>query len=92
MSVLLLNFDFFIEKNVQPLNKSLGFHSRCAQTLTKRPNSWHQKCYHVGTLKAFHLWTLGTSVKAKGLDSHSPPIKLPDFLHLSKDGHSVKTP
>ena len=35
------------------------------------------------TLEAFHLWTLGTGVKAERSDSCSPPIKLLDFLRLS---------
>ena len=51
-----------------------------------------KKYCHVGILKAFHLWTLCTSVKAERLDSHSLPIKLLDFLHLSTDKHSMKPP
>ena len=51
-----------------------------------------QKCYHVGTLEAFHLWSLATSVKVQRSTSRSPPITLLDFLHLSIDWPSVKTP
>ena len=59
------------------------------------PNSWlqkYQKCCHIGTLEAFYLWTWGISVKAKRLDSHSSPIQLLDFPHLSTNGHSMKPP
>ena len=43
MSVLLLNFEYFIQKNVWPLGKSLDLDSQCAQTLVDSPNSWCQK-------------------------------------------------
>ena len=49
-----------------------------------------KKCCHVGTLEAFHLWSLATSVKAQRSTSRSPPITLLDFLHLSIDRPSVK--
>ena len=51
-----------------------------------------KKCCHVGTLEAFHLWSLATSVKAQRSTSRSPPMTLLDFLHLSIDRPSVKTP
>ena len=51
-----------------------------------------KKCCHIGTLEAFHLWSLATSVKAQRSTSRSPPITLLDFLHLSIDRPSVKTP
>ena len=50
-----------------------------------------KKCYHIGTLEAFHLLNLGTSEKAKRSTSRSPPIKFLDFLHLLTDTHSLKT-
>ena len=50
-----------------------------------------KKCCHIGTLEAFHLWSLVTSVKAQRSTSRSPPITLLDFLHLSIDRPSVKT-
>ena len=43
---------------------------------------------HIGTLEAFHLWSLLTNLKADRSTSHSPPIKLLDFLHLLTNGHS----
>ena len=89
-SVFLLDFEYFIFLKIWSHNKSLDFHSWCVQTLAESPNSWRQKYCHVGTLEAFYLWTLGISVKAERLDSHSPPIKLLDFFHLSTNGHSVK--
>ena len=51
-----------------------------------------KKLCHVGTLEAFHLWIFEPSLKVKRLDSHSPPIKFLDFLHLSTNTHSVKPP
>ena len=49
-----------------------------------------KKYCHVSTLEAFHLWILGTSMKAKRPNSCSLPIKLLDFFHLSTKRHSVK--
>ena len=51
-----------------------------------------KKYCHVGTLEAFHLWSLGTSVKAKRSTSYSLPIKLLDFLHLLTNKHNLKIP
>ena len=53
MNVLLLDFEYFIEKYLTS-RQEFGF-SIIGTKSTK-------KYCHVGTLKAFHLWTLGTSV------------------------------
>ena len=58
---------------------------------TLRAKSAKKWC-HVGTFEAFHLWSLATNVKAQRSTSCSPPIILLDFLHLSIDPPSVKTP
>ena len=43
MSVLLSDFEYFIQKSVWLFSKSLGFSSWCAQTLAESPNSKYQK-------------------------------------------------
>ena len=92
MSVLLSDFEYFIEKSsVSQLEFGFPF-SVC-------PNSCREvellapkvpiSC-HVGILKAFHFWSLATSMKAKRSYSHSPSIKLLDFIYPSTVG-SVET-
>ena len=87
MSVLLSDFEYFIEKK-------FGLSTKVWVSIFTVPKflliKSAKKCCHVGILEAFQLWTLGTSVKAERLDSCTPPIKLLDFLHLSTDRHSVK--
>ena len=47
MSILLSDFEYLIQNNVRPLDKSLGFHSQCAQTLAEGPSSMRQMCQKV---------------------------------------------
>ena len=92
MSVLLIDFKYFIEK-------IFGFLTRvwvsilCVSKHLLRGKNFGtksaKKCCHVGTLKAFYLWSL--AIRRRGR-SCSPPIKLLHFLHLSTNGHSIKTP
>ena len=51
-----------------------------------------KKCCHIGTLEAFHFWSLAISVKAQRSTFCSSPVTLLDFLHLSIDRPSVKAP
>ena len=95
MSVLLSYFEYCVEK-------IFGLSTRVCVSILNGPKvlargqilgaKSAKMCCHVGILEAFHLWTLGTSVKAKRSDSHSPPIKLLDFFHFLISGHSVKIP
>ena len=94
MSVHLSDFEYFIEKK-------FGLSTRVWVSILDVPKLLPrgqilgiknaEKCCHIGTLEAFHLWTLATGVKAERSTSHSLPIKLLTFLHLSTDTHSVKT-
>ena len=68
---------------VRSLDKSLDPPRTDTQTLVERPNSWCQKCCHVGTLEAFHLWSLATSVKAQRSTSRLSTNHIAGFLHLS---------
>ena len=90
MNVLLLDFEYFIEKMLGLSTRVWVSIPSVPKLLPKVQTFGAKKCNHVGTLESFHLWTLGTSVKAKRSDSRSPLIKLLDFFHLPTDGHSVK--
>ena len=82
MSVVLSDFEYFIEKGFHLLTKVFFF-------ILRGPKSTKKYC-HVDTLEAFHLWSLATSVKAQRSSSRSPPIKLLDFLHLLTNRSSLK--
>ena len=68
ISVLLLDSKYFIEKK-------FGLSTRVWISILKGPKlllrgqtlstKSAKKCCHVGTLKAFYLWSLATSVKAQ---------------------------
>ena len=95
MSVLLLDFEYFMENKFHFLTRVWVSILRESKFLPRGQNldaKSAKKCCHVGTLEAFHLWSLATSVKAHRSTSCSPPIKLLDFLHLLTDWPSVKTP
>ena len=83
MSVLLSHFEYFIEKmfnlSVRVWVSILGVPKLLPRGQTLDAKST-KKCCHVGTLEAFHLRILATSVKVKRPDSHSPPIKLQDWV------------
>ena len=77
MSVFLSNFEYFIEKK-------FGFSTRVWVSILSMPKflprvqnlgakTTKKYCY-VGTLEAFYLWILGTSVKAKRPNFLSLPI------------------
>ena len=72
ISVLLSNSEYFIEKNFGLLTRVwvsvLGGPRLLSRGQTLGAKS-AKKCCHVGTLEAFHLWTLATSVKAQRLTS-----------------------
>ena len=94
MSVLLSKFKYFTEKifdlSTRVWISILIVPNPCREVEFLVPKVPRKHC-HVGTLEAFHLWSLATSVKAARSTSYCPPIKLLDFLHLSTEGHSVKT-
>ena len=90
MSVFLLEFEYFIEKKFH-LSTRVWISILGVLKFFPRGQTFGAKKYcHVGTLEAFHLLSLDTSMKAKRLTSCYPPIKLLGFLHLSTHGHSVK--
>ena len=67
MSVLLSHFEYFIKEKFHlstrvwvSILEGSKFLPR-GQTLDAKSV---KKCYHVGILEAFHLWSLATSVKA----------------------------
>ena len=83
MSVLLLDFAYFVEKMFGLFARDWVYILSMPKLLPKGQTlaaKSTKKCCHVSTLEAFHLWNLGTSVKAKRLDSRSLPIKLLDFF------------
>ena len=51
-----------------------------------------KKCYHVGTLEAFHLWSLATSVKAQRSTSWLSTNHIVGFLHLSNQPAKCEDP
>ena len=95
MSVLLSNFEYFIKKkfhlSIRVWISILGVPKLLPGGGTLDAIN-AKKCYHIGILEAFHLWSLVTTMKAERLISHSLPIKLLNFLHLSINEYSVKTP
>ena len=95
MSVLLSNFEYFIENKFHLSTKVwisiLDGLKLLPKGQTLDIKSAKKYC-HVCTLETFHLWGLATSVKAQRSTSCFSPIKLLDFLHLSIDQRSVKTP
>ena len=95
MNVFLSDFECFIEKELHLSTRVwisiLDVPKLLLRGQTLRTKS-AKKYYHVGTVEAFHLWSLAINVKVEKLTSCFPPIKLLDFLHVSTDGHTVKTP
>ena len=93
MSILLSDFEYFIETKFDLSTRIwvsiLGVPKLFLKGQTLGAKSVKKYC-HVGTLEAFHLWSLGTNVKAKRVTSHSPPIELLNFVHLLTDAHSFK--
>ena len=67
-SVLLSNFEYFIEKkfglSIRVWVFVLGGPKLLSRGQTLGAKS-AKKCYHISTLEAFHLWSLATSVKAQ---------------------------
>ena len=51
-----------------------------------------KKCCHVGTLEAFHLWSLATSVKAQRSTSRLSTNHIAGFLHLSNQPAKCEDP
>ena len=93
ISVLLSNFEYFIEKKCGLWTRvwiSIFIMPKFLPRVQTLGAKTTKKCCHVGTLEAFHLWTLENSMKAERLESYYRPIKLLHFLHLSLNGHSVK--
>ena len=95
MSVLLSDFEYFIQKKfgllIEVWVSILGVSKLLLRVQTLSTKRVKKYC-HVGTLEVFHLWTLDTSVKAKRPNSHSLPIKMLEILHLLIDEHSMKPP
>ena len=86
ISVLLSNSEYFIE-NKFSLSTRVWVsvlegpkHLSRGQTLDAKSA---KKCCHVGTLEAFHLWSLTTSVKAQRSTSRLSTNHIAGFLHLS---------
>ena len=70
INVLLLDFEYFIEKNfglsIRVWVSILGGPQLLSRGQTLGAKS-AKTCCHVGTLEAFRLWSLATSVKAQRL-------------------------
>ena len=94
MSVLLSDFNYFIEKKFHlSIRVWIFILSRAKfllrdQILGAKSAKKKLPCRYLETL---HLWSLAIGVKAQRLTSRSPPIKLLNFLHLLIDQRSVKT-
>ena len=95
ISVLLSNSEYFIEKKLDLSTRvwvsvfdAPKFFSR-GQTLGAKSA---KKYCHVGTLEAFHLWSLATSVKAQRSTSQLSTNTLLDSFTSEIDLSSVKTP
>ena len=86
ISVLLLDFEYFIEKKFD-LSTRVWVSVFDAPKLFSRGQTLGaknaKKCCHVGTLEAFHLWSLATSVKAQRSTSRLSTNHIVGFLHLS---------
>ena len=84
--VLLSDFDYFIEKKFD-LSTRVWISIFDAPKLFSRGQTLGaksaKKCCHVGTLEAFHLWSLATSVKAQRSTSRLSTNHSARFLHLS---------
>ena len=85
-SVFLSDSEYFIEKKFGLLTKVwvsiLGGPKLLSRGQTLGAKS-AKKCCHVGTLEAFHLWSLATSVKVQRLTSRLSTNHIVGFLHLS---------
>ena len=86
INVFLSNFEYFIEKKFD-LSTRVWVSVFDAPKLFSRGQNLGakstKKCYHVGTLEAFHLWSLATSVKAQRSTSRHSTNHIARFLHLS---------
>ena len=80
MSVLLSKFEYFIEEKLGLL---IGVWISMPKLLPRvqilDAKTTKKDCY-VGTLEAFHLWTLGIAMKAEGPNFCSLSIRLLNFL------------
>ena len=86
MSVLLSDYEYFIEKKFD-LSTRVWIFVFDAPKLFSRGQTLGaksaKKCCHVGTLETFHLWSLATSVKAQRSTSRLFTNHIVGFLHLS---------
>ena len=86
ISVLLSNSEYFIEKSLTS-RLEFGFpfsmHPNSSQEAKLLVPKSAKKYCHVDTLKAFHLWSLATSVKAQRSTSRLSTNHIVGFLHLS---------
>ena len=95
ISILLSDSKYFIEKKFDLLTRVWVFvfdapklFSRGKTLGTKSA----KKCCHVGTLEAFHLWSLATSMKAQRLTSRLSTNHIARFLHLSNQPAKCEDP
>ena len=93
--VFLSDFEYFIEKKFGLLTRVwvsvLGGPKLLLRGQTLGAKST-KKCCHVGTLEAFHLWSLATSVKAQRSTSWLSTKHIAGFLHLSNRPAKCKDP
>ena len=86
ISVLLSDSKYFIEKKFD-LSTRVWVSVFDAPKLFSRGQTLGaksaKKCCHVGTLEAFHLWSLATIVKAQRSTSRLSTNHVAEFLHLS---------
>ena len=86
INVLLSDSEYFIEKKFD-LSTRIWVSVFDAPKLFSRGQTLDaksaKKCCHVGTLEAFHLWSLATSVKTQRSTSRLSTNHIAGFLHLS---------
>ena len=95
VTVLLSDFEYLIEQkfglSTRVWVSVLGGPKLLSRGQTLGAKS-AKKCYHVGTLEAFHLWSLATSVKAQRSTSWLSTNHIVEFLHLSNRPAKCKDP
>ena len=95
INVLLSDSEYFIEKKFD-LSTRVWVSVFDAPKLFSRGQTLGaksaKKCYHVGTLETFHLWSLTLVWRPKGRPLSSSPITLLDSFTSQIDRPSVKTP
>ena len=82
-SVLLSDSEYFIEKKFDLSTRVWVFIFNAPKFFSRGQILSAKKCYHVGTLEAFYLWSLATSVKVQRLTSRLFTNHIVGFLHLS---------